>query len=311
MNFKKFPISQSIIKLFLHNGEEKQYCFRRIFLTKIVRSLPEQRTEPMMKGKYFETYCLGKSSGGEIYDLPRKGLTKKELAENAVRKVEKKPLLLGQKTLDHIRIDDQITRFKALANKNKVVIADYNVQVPIITRWDQDPDIFLSAELDIFPTTILLPDEEDDNIPKLFAAIIDLKLTSDIHNTFGEYCYGSPEYLDLIQAKMYHYCVRKIDKDLNPGLTELITESVQKLIDQNRILFLLWIFNYKGKVLEDKFIKVSWDCNKLAELNESIRKTIGCLEMGEKLDWPTNPEFHMCKSCPWTDCPDKIKIQTV
>jgi hypothetical protein len=311
MNFREFPINQSIIRTFLHNGEEREYCFRKIYLTKITKEYQEAPSDPMLYGKYFETLTLGKSSGYDVRDLPRKALTKKMLAENAVRKKEKKPLLRGEKYLDHIRVDDQITRFHALVKQYKMIITDSNVQVPIITEWDQDPDVYLSAELDVFPTTILLPDEADNNIPKMYAAIVDLKLTADIHATFGEYCYGNPVYLDLIQAKMYHYMVRNINKKMNPGLSGLITETVQSLIDKNAIKFLLWIFNYKKEVLEDKFIQVTWDKNKEAELHESIRKTVSSLEKGEQLKWPTNPKFDLCKKCPWKECPDRSTIQSV
>lgn len=311
MNFREFPINQSIIRTFLHNGEEREYCFRRIYITKIAKTMKEAPSEPMLYGKYFETKCLGKSSGYDVKDLPRKKLTKKMEAENAVRKKEGKPLLLGEKYLDHIRVDDQITRFHSLVKQYKIIITDSNIQVPILTVWDQDPNVILSAELDVFPTTILLPDENDSNIPKMSAAIVDLKLTADIHATYGEYCYGSPQFLDLIQAKMYHYVIRHIDKKLNPNLTGLITDTVQSLIDKNAIKFLLWIFNYKKDTLEDKFIQVLWDKTKEAELNESIRKTVSSLEVGEKLDWPTNPKYNLCTKCPWKTCPDRVKIQTV
>lgn len=304
MNYHEFPINQSIIKEFLHNGEEKEFCFKKVYLTRIAKTVKPVTSLPMQQGRYFETGLLGKSSGSALRDLPRKNLTKKQLAENAVRKKEGRPLLLGEKYLDHIRIDDQITRAKALAEQYRIIITPYNVQVRILTVWDQDPDVLLSAELDIFPTTILL-----DN--KLEAAIIDVKLTADINNEYGEYCYGKPEYLDLIQAKMYHYVVRNINKSLNPDLGSLITDTVQSLIEKNKILFLLWVFNYKGKTLEDKFIKVEWDKYKEAELHESIRKTISILEFGEKQDWPTNPVYSQCKNCPWTQCPDRVKIQTV
>ncbi|KKP51032.1 MAG: hypothetical protein UR43_C0028G0003 [candidate division TM6 bacterium GW2011_GWF2_33_332] len=310
MNFHDFPINQSIIRTFLHNGEEKEYCFRRIYITKIKRSLKEVPSDPMLYGKYFETKCLGKSSGYDVKDLPRKKLTKKMEAENAVRKAEGKPLLPGEKYLDHIRVDDQINRFNALIKQHKIIIADHNVQVPILTVWDQDPDVLLSAELDVFPTTILIK-LKDDVEPRLYAAIIDLKLTADINATYGDYCYGSPQYLDLIQAKMYHYVVRNINKKFNPTLSGLITNTIQSLIDKNLIVFLLWVFGYKKDVLEDKFIDVSWDKTKEAELHESIRKTVSSLEAGEKLDWPTNPVFHLCKSCPWFACPDRVRIQTV
>lgn len=272
---------------------------------RIARTISEPASEPMMLGRYFESMILGKSARGQYTDdLPRKKLTKKVIAENAVRKANKLPLLKGEKYLHQIKIDEQIARFKALAKKYKVIITDYNVQVPILTVWDQDPDVLLSAELDVFPTTILLEDE-------LNAAIIDLKLTSDIHNEYGEYCYGKPEYLDLIQGKMYHYVVRNINENLNPHLAGIITDSIKRLIEQNRIMFLLWVFNYKGAELEDKFIRINWDKNKESELHESIRKTKAILEYGESNDWPTNPEYSLCKNCLNKECPDRAKIQTV
>jgi hypothetical protein len=305
MNFIEFPIHQSLIRKVLRNGEEREFCLRRLYITSIAKTMREPSSDPMLFGRYFESQVLGSSAGGEkVNDLPRKKLTKKALQENAVRKAEGKKPLKGEKYTHHLRIDEQIQRFKALQHKYKVMVNKLNVQVPLMTLWDQDPDVMLACELDIFPTTVLLDD-------KLEAAVIDLKITADIHNTFGEFCYGAPEYLDLIQAKMYHYIVRNATEKVNPILSELLTPSIRKLIDDNRFLFLLWIFNYKKAELDDKFIKVKWDKTKADELNESIRKTIAILEDGEAQDWPTNPDYAHCKKCPWTQCPDRIKVQTV
>ena len=305
MDYLKFPINQSIIRKVLRNGEEIDVCMRKIYLTNIKHVFKDEPSRPMLSGKYFETQCLGKSARGDtVNDLPRKKLTKPMLAENAVRKSEGKVLLQGEKYLDHIRIDDQVSRFKALIKHNRIIIDPANVQVPLFTLWEKDPKVMLKAELDIFPTTILLNGE-------LEAAIIDLKLTGDIHNTYGEYCYGKPEFLDLIQGKMYHYIVRNLDKTLNPDIDNIVTDSVRKLIKDDRIKFLLWIFNYKGQVLEDKFIRVEWDENKNAELHESIRKTISILDKAEAEEWPTTPQYSLCKNCPWTECPDKIKMETI
>ena len=305
MNYHEFPINQSIQRAVLHNGEEKEYCFQKLYLTKISKKVVQPPTDPMQFGKYFESQALGKSAQGDfVKDLPRKKLTKPMLAENAARKEKGEKSLKGEKYLHHIRIDEQVLRFKALFNTHKIMVNESNVQIPIVTIWDQDPDVLLKAELDIFPTTIKMEG-------KLEAAIIDLKLTADIHNDFGEYCYGKPEYLDLIQAKMYHYVVRNINQSLNPHLDKLLTGSVNKLIEEDNILFLLWIFNYKKDVLEDKFIKVKWDEQKEQELHESIRKTIAILDHGEAKGWPTNPLYSLCKNCPVTDCPDRAQVQTI
>lgn len=305
MDYIKFPINQSLIRKLLHNGNERELCMRKLYLTVITKQYKGETTTPMMYGKYFETQCLGKSAKGDKQtDLPRKKLTKPQIAENAVRKEEGRPLIKGDKYLDHIRTDDQVTRFKALQKAYQIIITRENVQVPLFAYWDKRKDVMLKAELDIFPTSILLHGE-------LEAAIIDLKLTANIHQEYGEYCYGKPEYLDLIQAKMYHYIVRRLDPMLNPNIDSLVTGSVRSLIAQNRIRFLLWIFNYKGPVLEDKFIQVMWDKMKEEELNESIRKTISILDKAEAEDWPTNSSYELCKKCPWKQCPDRIKMQTV
>src|SRR3972149_6403572 len=140
MDFQKFPINQSLIKTFLHNGEERSYCLRSVYLTKIVRKLREEPSEAMKIGKYFESLTLGKSARGDyLNDLPRKKLTKKIIAENAVLKLNGKPLLKGEKYIHHIKIDEQIARFKALCKKYQIIITDMNVEVPILTVWDQDP----------------------------------------------------------------------------------------------------------------------------------------------------------------------------
>ena len=86
MNFEKYPISQSLIKMFLHNGDEWEVCARKIGMVDIFKHYEFEQTESMLKGKFFETLCIGRSRGGEmITDLPRKKLTKKQEAENRIK----------------------------------------------------------------------------------------------------------------------------------------------------------------------------------------------------------------------------------
>jgi len=161
-------------------------------------------------------------------------------------------------------------------------------------------------ELDIFPSPVLL-----DNADDLSVAIIDLKLTADIHSTYGDYCYGSPQDLDLIQGKMYHYGIRNMDFELNPHLENRITDSLKRLIDDNRVLFLLWIFNYKKEKPEDKFIIIRWDKAKEAELNHSIRQTIATMDYYDEMGWPANPKYKYCKNCPVLECMERVNIESL
>jgi hypothetical protein len=273
MNFEKYPISQSLIKKFLHNGSDREFCARKIGMVDIFHHYEIEQTDPMIKGKFFETLCIGRSRGGEtILDLPRKKLNKIQETENRVLLKNGKPPKKGEKTADQIRIEEQVQRFKALCTKYQVIVLEENTQVQLAVHWEKNTDVILSMEMDIFPTPLLLDNE-------LNAAIIDLKLTADIHSTYGEYCYGDIHNLDLIQGKMYHYGARQLDKELNPHVDNIMTESLQNLIKDNKLLFVLWVFNYKKATLEDKFIKIHWDKSKEAELHESIRKTVALIEM--------------------------------
>ena len=305
MNFEQYPISQSLIKEFFHNGEEKDICPSRTAQIHIFHHYHLEETESMLKGKFFETLCIGKSRKGEqVLDLPRKKLKKIEEIENRIRVKEGKELILGEKTIDQLRIETQAQRFRTLCMKYQIMVLDENTQVPIVIRWHKDPDVLITMELDIFPTPILLNEE-------LSVAIIDLKLTADIHSTYGDYCYGAPHEMDLIQGKMYHYGIRKMDFELNPHLENRISDSLKRMIDDNKVLFLLWVFNYKKEVPEDKFIKIKWDPAKEAELHASIAQTVAAIEFYDKQGWPTNPIKTLCKDCPIFDCKDRLEIESI
>ena len=295
MDFINHPISQSLIKKILYNGEEREVCPYQIYNVDILHKFRGETTLPMECGNYFETQCIGSGASGQrTDDLPRKLLTKTQETENRVLGRQGKALVKGNKRSDHLRIDEQILRFKSLCSKYQVMITDTNTQIPIIIPWEKDEKILLTMQLDIFPTPIFYK-------RKLSVAIIDLKLTADLNSSYGEYCYATPEHLDLIQGKMYHYGVRNINRDLNPHLSNVLTPEVENMI-KHEGLFFLWIFNYKKTTLEDKFIEVIWDKTKEAELHESIRKTVSVIEMFEAQAWPVQPSYNRCKHCPIKEC---------
>jgi len=307
MNYKERPLNQSLITRFLYKGEEKTpICPKHIYFTDILKT-HKYRTESMYKGSFFETLCIGRGAGGRIIDdLPRKRLKKEQEIENIKREKQGFPPLKGDKTIDQIRIEQQAARFKVLSAKYQVTVLNENTQVKIIVPWHKNPEIYLSMEFDIFPTAIISNDG-------FRMAIIDLKLTGDIHTTFGEYCWGAPEYLDVIQAIMYHYGARQVVNyvELNPHMTELLTKPAVSLIKKNDLDFYYWVFNYKKAKLEDKLIKVSWDSTRENELHEAIRKTVALIEYYENLEWPAEPNFKLCKECTIFDCPQRQTIQSI
>ncbi len=253
MDFKKRPLNQSLIARFLYKGDERElicpyqrYCYD-------IAHTHKYRTLSMLNGSFFETLCIGRGAGGKIIDdLPRKKLVKARELENIRRKENDLPEIKGDKTMDQIRIEQQANRFKILCAKYQVSVFESNTQTKIIVPWHKNPDVLLSMEYDIFPTPIITNDG-------LMMAIIDLKLTADIHVTYGEYCWGAPEYLDIIQGMMYHYGARQLvdHVNFNPHMTDLLTKPAVNMIKNNALKFYYWVFNYKKETLEDKLIEVN------------------------------------------------------
>ena len=300
-----YTISQSLIKKFLDKGDERIICPKNVYYTKIAPEEEIPPTRPMMDGSYFETLALGSGRGGEkTLDLPRKQLTIKQERENRIRVEKGLEPILGQKSIAQIRIEEQAERFKLLCAQYQIVVTEYNTQVPILKRWEEDEEIMLSGELDIFPTPIL-------GKFGLNMAIIDLKLTGKINNDFGDFCWGSPEHMDHIQAQMYHYLIRNIDFSLNKGLKNLVTQPAINIISGNAVLFLYWVFSYGSGVLGDKFVRYDMNHLKFAEMHESIRKTVAAIEKYEEEGWPADPEYERCAGCPLTNCAERCDIQAL
>ena len=307
MYFKQRPLNQSLISRFLYKGEEKQLiCPKRTYCIDIVKT-HHYRTESMLKGAFFETLCIGRGAGGKkVDDLPRKRLVKAREIENEHRKRQNLPEIKGEKTMDQIRIEQQASRFKILSAKYQITVLDENTQVEIRVPWHKNPEIMLQGGFDIFPTAIITNDG-------LKMAIIDLKLTANVNAKFGEYCWGAPEFLDLIQVYMYHYIARESIKNvaLNPHITELLTRPAVDLIKRNELEFYYWVFNYKKEKLEDKLIKVVWDDKKEAEFHEAVRKCISLIEYYEQLEWPAKPNYKLCKECTVFECTSRQTIQEI
>jgi len=301
----KHTISQSLIKKFLKHGDEIPICPKNIYDTELDPKFERVPTDPMLKGSYFETLALGSGRGGEkTLDLPRKKLTVKQEAMNRVPIEQGKEPIMGGKTIGQIRIEEQAERFKILRAQRQIMLTEYNVQVPVYKKWEEDPSVFLRGELDIFPTPIL--GKEGYSM-----AMIDLKLTGDTDNTFGDFCWGDPFRMDHLQAQMYHYLVRDIDLNINKACREIVTPAVIRMINDNNILFLYWVFSYGSGDLRDKFVRYDWDKTKEAELKQSIRRTISIIEENESEGWPAVPEYERCSKCPIKDCTERCEIQAV
>lgn len=288
----KIIVNQSLIKKIIDRYQnEVEFCpayIKEVFIkkNKLPISLffegkcPEM--ESMTKGKFFESLCYGSTTDSDlVLDLPRS---------------KRKGKLFGSKTLDQQRIEQQAERFKLRCKTLNVdIVPGHNIHQVIFKRWNDK--YMLAGEFDMFPIGIYYEEA-------LRLAIIDLKLTTDVHSTFGSFCWGKPQFMDHIQADMYQYLVRNIDLELNPHLKDVITDRTQDIINRDGILFLYWVFGYREPLEQQEiFVERSYKdengtMHRQNDLNERIRKTIAVLEREEQFGWEEKPVQDNCKYCP-------------
>jgi len=315
---KKFYVSQSAIKNVISSGSEKQYiCPYQYFVSYIVKTHPTKTSLAMQLGKYFESEFIGGTAhGGELVtskDLPKKKVTKKMLRIN--------PNAKGEPYISELRINKQVEIGKEKAKKYGLIFTEENTQIVIFKRWYKNPKIILRGELDSFPNVIKHP------VLGLRLALIDIKLTANITNDYGPFCWGDFERMDNLQAVMYSYLVQDIDFDLNdelnPGnnLRQIFTDLVQKMIRENQMIFIYWVFDYKPEYADifqpypamPKDYKENphlYDKNTLCkvseldykQLHETIRKFVAMIEYMHKLKYIKKPTKELCSTCHVNTC---------
>ncbi|OGM08863.1 hypothetical protein A2Z67_02540 [Candidatus Woesebacteria bacterium RBG_13_36_22] len=315
---EKIFVSSSLIQEFLYKGNSKEYCQRYVREVILEKKYKKKTTMPMDEGLYFETLCLGSGRDGQqLTDLPRGRLTKEEEREIIIARSEGRIEPKGKMLTSQHRILSQYRRFEIKCATHQIsVIKGINTQVKLFKQFKENERVILVGDLDLCPTTILFRKPHPKTKHKMNLTTIDLKLTGHIDNTFGKFCYGSPDQLDDTQGKMYHELVRDLDLELNekynPGnlLKHLFTEFVQEVISADLYLFYIWVFDYKKEKLDDKFIEIEWDINKRRELYECVRKTVA--EVDEVMKgYKTNPMKETCELCPVTDCKDRYEYETI
>jgi hypothetical protein len=199
-----------------------------------------------------------------------------------------------------------------------------NTHVTLIKKWDSK--YIIGCELDLFPTIIdysKVNNEIDINDEKhgtLKLAMIDTKLTVDVHSTFGDFGWGNPKFLDHIQADMYHWIIRDVDFELNPNVKNIFTDRVLELIKHDEIHFFYWVFGYKEPLeqqmvfIERMYRDENGSTFRQSELKERIRKTIEVIEREAHFGWSENPVYEICRTCPINsryggDCKSSISVK--
>lgn len=215
---------------------------------------PEQ-TEAMLKGNVFEYLCLGATAqDGEVPDLPR------------LKTVDKTDPTGFKKSSDHKRIEMQAKLFPMVLTNHKITITEKQKQLTYI----MNDDFVIATKADIFGSLM------DDQYGFVEEAYIDLKLTKDLNNAFGDYQWHDPELRDHTQAFLtcaVHY---------------KMTGRVPK--------FYYLVFDYKEEC-EHELIEKKVTLNDLHEFFETIRTVIERIGEYHAANWPTNPNWNNCESC--------------
>ena len=186
-------VSSSSIKRLFFKNSIRDICNTNYYWCNVLRRCKGRVSDAMLRGQYFETQILGcGAAGSTLYDLPRHKKT-------------------GEKLTDHVRIDELIHKWDQFAEIHQIIIIKEGENCNVQRRIGP-------IELDIpelkehWPNVKVLLKMDTDIISPIFydgiyydAAVLDLKLTQSLNNKFGEYCWGSPEFIDHIQAFLYSY----------------------------------------------------------------------------------------------------------
>lgn len=219
----------------------------------------------------------------------------------------------GKKLADQVRIERQAAKSPTIIkNKQMIVIPGINTQIPLGLHYNKE--VTITGELDIFPTPFF-------QRGKLRPAIVDLKWTGDAEGTYGPYPWGTPQFIDHLQADMYHALVRyarlETLKELFPefeskvGYDNVFTSSVQKAIDSDEIIFMYWIMEWNKRVddyapddyesgikfVERAHTDLDGGIGRQAEMRGRIDMAIGLL-LDQYDKWEPRPDVSQCTNCP-------------
>lgn len=284
----KLFISQSLIKEFLHKGNERDLvCTRKVY-AKYVLGLRTEPTEANAKGLCFEDLCC--DTDVNHIPLPRHAKTRKL-------------------TISSNRLMVQANIFKEWIRDREGIVNETNSQITIYKRWDKDPNVILSGKLDIFPVILLNKETGEYEI-----VIIDIKYTGNITSNFGKFGWGNVEFMDHTQAIMYLYLVRNIDYDLNdqinPGnVLKELTALIKNHLDHGSCKFKYYVADDKPSYASDVF-NYTLKPGDFNDLHESIRKVVAKLRIANDEKWPALPSSIQCLGgprdsifpCPFTNC---------
>ena len=240
-------ISQSIIKQVTSYG----LCPKKFKAYEIDRIYENEISINLFRGVYFEYRLLGnlpKNGKVPVYPVGKKG--KHEIAKS--------------------RIDYHVERFPRIMEENGITVLGGVQNI----AWKYSQSITVTLTLD----SLLYY--------KGKVYVGDIKLTPNIHGTFGPFAWGNYEGMDKLQAHLYAYV-----------MSQVLGEEVG---------FIYMVFDYKPKIQEYGIFEETLTQSKKNEMFDRL------IEAERKLRWMNAIGFRprayedTCKTCRIPDCPARL-----
>ena len=311
-------ISSTTVRQIIKRGNAIPRCPYQIKLVHIDREFPIEASEPMVCGLFFESLCLGATAKGEaVIDLPRKKLTSKQERQNLINKKEGLPMIIGEKKIEQIRIEQQANVFAKIANELKMVIVkNYNTQIIVYKRHPEFPKFILKGTIDAVPIPLELSQPHPLTGSRSNICLFDLKLTGDLsRRTYDGTIWSEGATIDWFQIVFYCWLLKDLDfalnDEINPdnNLRKIFSPFILDVINSNNLLLYYWIFEYKNPRLGNTMKEFMYDQLKEKQMLESVRKAIIDIEFMESMGYPTEPTYELCINCPIKSCPSRDIIE--
>lgn len=216
----------------------------------------------MIKGQYFETQLIGSGVNGFKREAPL--------------------LKSGKKPIDIIRIDNQVEMAEMVFHKYGI-IKDYvqiERKVPIEYKEHTGVKFFLKAHADLVSPIHM----KGFDYPY---AVLDVKLTQDRNNRFGDYCWGSPEFMNHNQPLLYSFV-------FNLPFAYLLFDYRPK--DDDAGYKIIPVITTAMKNLDDSFKNVAKQ--RAVDLKVTIQNVIDKIVAWDIDGYPPEPGATVCKRCP-------------
>jgi hypothetical protein len=270
-NISEINISSSLITRFYHNGNKLDICPLKMFVTHIDKQYPFEETNAMRYGKYLESLLLGCTADGEpLTDLPRDKRT-------------------GNKSVYQKRIEQHASLWDMRKEQYGIIVNKEgdmkNIQMRTFKKWESKN--FSDITINIYATADLISPFKDNGI-NYDMAIIDIKGTGDVNNTFGNYCWGNPQNIDPFQLVLY-----------------------SRIFDIPKTLFIVmdWSKNVGFKIVpinvdpnHNDPIKSNEAKLRIKTMEQTIDSFIADLAFYDKSGWKAEPTKDNCKGCKHIYC---------